>query len=381
MMYVCLSTVYSILFVSYSPPLILFLSQVETQEMIACQQAAINIIHSQLQMATHGLMGFFGVAVIHQVNQAGRTLVSVLLNCKSPLTQSMLTEPAIEALRSCLVLLRRFSVRYLCGLRSADLIEEFCRGTCLTALPSPTTNTNLTALVVSGIPLVGAPPAPANGQQSPRRAWLRPVPKKQQQQQQHSTPGGSGATPDNSEPSPSQESGIPDVHDIFDLSAAAAASASASVSPSTLEGSSGSGGIMHSPTALLADASIHAPMQQQQQQQQQATFFSGGAWMSTSPGVLGEFGPSPRGGAGAAIGANGANGVQHAGDTDLLALLAAGHYDQSYVLGGLYSPDGDGFTGGHTDTLAGLNGSASRMQMQMPTGTGTGSGRSPEVGL
>jgi hypothetical protein len=96
--------------------------------MIACQQAAINIIHSQLQMATHGLMGFFGVAVIHHVNQAGRTLVAVLLNAKSPLTQSMLAEPALEALRSCLVLLRRFSVRYLCGLRSADLIEEFCRG-------------------------------------------------------------------------------------------------------------------------------------------------------------------------------------------------------------------------------------------------------------
>lgn len=96
--------------------------------MIACQQAAINIIHSQLQMATHGLMGFFGLAAIHKVNQAGRTLVAVLLNCKSPLTQGMLTEPAMEALRSCLVLLRRFSVRYLCGLRSADLIEEFCRG-------------------------------------------------------------------------------------------------------------------------------------------------------------------------------------------------------------------------------------------------------------
>jgi hypothetical protein len=196
---------------------------------------------------------------------------------------------------------------------------------------------------------------------------------------------GLGVTPEDSEPSPSQESGIPDVHDIFDLGAAAAASASASVSPSTLESSSGSGGRMHSPTALLADASIHAPMQQQQQQQQQqATFFSGGVWMSTSPGILGEFGPSPRGGAGAAIlgtngtnGANGANGVHHAGDRDLLALLAAGHYDQSYVLGRLYSPDGDGFTGGHTDTLAGLNGSTSRMQMP----SGTGSRRSPEVGL
>ena len=122
-----------------------FFVQVETQEMIACQQAAINVIHSQLQMATHGLMGFFGVAVIHQVNQAGRTLVAVLLNCKSPLTQSMLTEPAMEALRSCLVLLRRFSVRYLCGLRSADLIEEFCRGTWMPSCLRPSTLRPLTA--------------------------------------------------------------------------------------------------------------------------------------------------------------------------------------------------------------------------------------------
>src|SRR4051812_47877432 len=114
--------------------------------MLACHQAAVNIIHSQLQMATQGLMGFFGVGAIHQLNQAGRTLVAVLLNCRtssalnqastfgSPFAsnsaiflQQQLVEPGLEALRSCVVLLRRFSVRYLCGLRSADLIEEFCR--------------------------------------------------------------------------------------------------------------------------------------------------------------------------------------------------------------------------------------------------------------
>ena len=100
--------------------------------MIGCHQAAVNIIHSQLQMATHGLMGFFGVGAIHQLNQAGRTLVAVLLSCRSssPFLQKQLVEPGLEALKSCVVLLRRFSVRYLCGLRSADLIEEFCRSKC-----------------------------------------------------------------------------------------------------------------------------------------------------------------------------------------------------------------------------------------------------------
>jgi hypothetical protein len=114
--------------------------------MLACHHAAVNIIHSQLQMATHGLMGFFGVGAIHQLNQSGRTLVAVLLNCRSSsalnqssygspfaqnsalFLQQQLVEPGLEALRSCVVLLRRFSVRYLCGLRSADLLEEFCRG-------------------------------------------------------------------------------------------------------------------------------------------------------------------------------------------------------------------------------------------------------------
>lgn len=100
----------------------------EVQELISCHQAAVNIIHSQLQMATQGLMGFFGVGAIHQLNQAGRTLVAVLISCRaSPFLHKQLVEPGLEALKSCVVLLRRFSVRYLCGLRSADLLEEFCR--------------------------------------------------------------------------------------------------------------------------------------------------------------------------------------------------------------------------------------------------------------
>ena len=228
---------------------------------------------------------------------------------------------------------------------------------------------------MSGIPLVGAPPASSNGQQTPRRAWLRPVRKKQ-----HSTPNGSAATPEGSEPSPAQESSVPDVHDIFDLNAAAA-----SVSPSTHGSGSGSGGWMHSPNAMMADLShAHHPQSQQNSQphippppnpnsniqQPHATFFSSGVWMSTSPGTLGGFGTSPQGGTG---GSHAMNGVHHSGDTDLLALLTPNHYDQVYELGGLYSPDCTGFTGGPTDTLAGLNGGALVMQVS----NGIGSGRSP----
>ena len=71
------------------------------------------------------------------------------------------------------------------------------------------------------------------------------------------------------------------------------------------------------------------------------------------------------------------NGVHQSGDTDLLALLTSSHYDQAYELGGLYSPSSASFTGGHTDTLAALNGGASAMQMP----NGTGNRRSPEVGI
>ena len=67
-----------------------------------------------------------GVHVIHQLTQAGRTLVAILLNCKTEALQHLIP-PGLEALRSCVALLRRFSGRYVCGLRSGDLMEEFCR--------------------------------------------------------------------------------------------------------------------------------------------------------------------------------------------------------------------------------------------------------------
>lgn len=68
--------------------------------------------------------------VIHQLAQAGRTLVAVILNCKNPEFKALIA-PSVEGLRSCVGLLRRFSGRYLCGLRSADIIDEFCRGEAL----------------------------------------------------------------------------------------------------------------------------------------------------------------------------------------------------------------------------------------------------------
>lgn len=68
-----------------------------------------------------------GVHVIHQLAQAGRTLVAVILNCRNADFRPIIA-PSVEGLRSCVGLLRRFSGRYLCGLRSADIIDEFCRG-------------------------------------------------------------------------------------------------------------------------------------------------------------------------------------------------------------------------------------------------------------
>ena len=67
-----------------------------------------------------------GVHVIHQLTQTGRTLVAILLCCKTDDLQHLIA-PALDGLRLCIGLLRRFSNRYVCGLRSGDLMEEFCR--------------------------------------------------------------------------------------------------------------------------------------------------------------------------------------------------------------------------------------------------------------
>lgn len=106
-------------------------------------QCALTIIADHVHISQRGMMTYCtaksypvhsqivadradGVHVIHQLAQAGRTLVAVILNCRNADLRPLIS-PAIEGLRSCVGLLRRFSGRYLCGLRSADIIDEFCR--------------------------------------------------------------------------------------------------------------------------------------------------------------------------------------------------------------------------------------------------------------
>ncbi|KAG9009417.1 hypothetical protein FRB94_012074 [Tulasnella sp. JGI-2019a] len=88
------------------------------------QRSALQIIAKHLEISSLGLMTYYGLFVIHQLTQAGRTLIAVLLECKADET---LVTSSLEALKACVGLLRRFSGRYVCGLRAADLLEEICR--------------------------------------------------------------------------------------------------------------------------------------------------------------------------------------------------------------------------------------------------------------
>ncbi|KAJ7724329.1 fungal-specific transcription factor domain-containing protein [Mycena maculata] len=152
-------------------------SEVERDAMVKAHYSALQIVAAHLLIAKKGLMTYYGVHVIHQLTQAGRTLVAVLLNCKTEVLQPLIP-PGLDALRSCVGLLRRFSGRYVCGLRSGDLMEEFCR---LTQIPldapreTPETNTNA------------------------RPPWIRPVRKK--------SVAASAARRSRSSESPSQKSG------------------------------------------------------------------------------------------------------------------------------------------------------------------------------
>jgi len=130
-------------------------------------------------------MTYYGVHVIHQLTQAGRTLVAVLLNCKTEALQPLIP-PGLDALRSCVGLLRRFSGRYVCGLRSGDLMEEFCR---LTQIPlDPPRETPET-----------------NGNANARPPWIRPVRKKSVAAT--ASASASAARRSRSAESPSQKSG------------------------------------------------------------------------------------------------------------------------------------------------------------------------------
>ncbi|KAG1779952.1 fungal-specific transcription factor domain-containing protein [Suillus placidus] len=132
------------------------LVDVEKEEMSAAQSCALQIISSHMQVAGKGLMTYYGVHVIHQLTQAGRTLITILINCKSEKLQRLI-QPALDALRSCVGLLRRFSGRYVCGQRSGDLMEEFCR--------------------LTQIPLEPSHPE-GQEQSSSRPPWIRPIRKK-----------------------------------------------------------------------------------------------------------------------------------------------------------------------------------------------------------
>ncbi|THV00259.1 hypothetical protein K435DRAFT_657458 [Dendrothele bispora CBS 962.96] len=134
----------------------------EREAMMAAHNSALQVVATYVHIAGKGLMTYYGVHVIHQLTQAGRTLVAILLNCKSEAMQPLIS-PGLDALRSCVGLLRRFSGRYVCGLRSGDLLEEFCRLTQIPLEPGtrPDNNTHL--------------------QNNSRPAWIRPVRKKASQ--------------------------------------------------------------------------------------------------------------------------------------------------------------------------------------------------------
>ncbi|KAF9465971.1 fungal-specific transcription factor domain-containing protein [Collybia nuda] len=130
-------------------------SDQEKEALVAAQNSALQIISAHLNIAKKGLMTYYGVHVIHQLTQAGRTLVAILLSCKTEALQHLIPT-GLDALRSCVGLLRRFSGRYVCGLRSGDLMEEFCR---ITQIPLETTRQETAA-------------------SSSRPPWIRPVRKK-----------------------------------------------------------------------------------------------------------------------------------------------------------------------------------------------------------
>ncbi|KAI0643997.1 fungal-specific transcription factor domain-containing protein [Trametes meyenii] len=145
--------------------------EAEIEAMRAAHSSALQIISSHLHIAAKGLMTYYGVHVIHQLTAAGRTLVAMLLNCHSDSLRPLIP-PALDALRSCVGLLRRFSGRYICGQRSGDLMEEFCR---ITQIPLET------------------PRPPEGGSSNNRPPWVRPVRKKATSNAR--SPAGSGDSP------------------------------------------------------------------------------------------------------------------------------------------------------------------------------------------
>ncbi|TIB79236.1 hypothetical protein E3Q23_00342 [Wallemia mellicola] len=116
------------------------------------QQTALTIIAAHSHISRRGLLTHYGVHVIHQLTQAGRTLVAVVLQSRKNKEKSSMSV-SLEGLRVAVGLLRQFAIRYGCGTRSSDVLVEFCR--------------------VCQIPVEDEAHIPSIGQ-----AWLRPVPLK-----------------------------------------------------------------------------------------------------------------------------------------------------------------------------------------------------------
>ncbi|KAG8905465.1 hypothetical protein FRB99_008906 [Tulasnella sp. 403] len=111
------------------------------------QRSALQIIAKHLEISSLGLMTYYGLFVIHQLTQAGRTLVAVLLESKS---QTALTASSLEALKACIETCRLNRI-------PLEILEQQA-------------NTNL------------------------RPAWLRPVPKRLGSRPPASPAGGSPRT-------------------------------------------------------------------------------------------------------------------------------------------------------------------------------------------
>ena len=110
----------------------------EKETLVSPHNSALRIIGAHVHIAEEGahdllldlctdpsywipLNVFFSMNcshVIHQLTLCGRTLITVLLCCRWP--------PALDGLRSCIGLLRRFSNRYVCSLRAGGLMGEIC---------------------------------------------------------------------------------------------------------------------------------------------------------------------------------------------------------------------------------------------------------------
>lgn len=182
-----------------TPPADEELDESESEALVAAHNSAVQLVTAHLNIAKKGMMTYCkcsicfasdshrlipdfksfpdGVHVIHQLTQAGRTLVAVLLSCKTESLQHLIPT-GLDCLRSCVGLLRRFSGRYVCGLRSGDLMEEFCRRKCrLLNVCFPWLTYMGNGFPVTQIPLEPIPRPELPGQ-PPRPPWIRPVRKK-----------------------------------------------------------------------------------------------------------------------------------------------------------------------------------------------------------